>query len=157
MRKNLKEARPKAGMKNNQLDEHITGYTIEYRREDGTRIKEIFDLPQVEYKRLMGQYTPKYHKEQKCESFLPENIDRFLKSGEEIATAGFVKTDSFEKAITFLMTLTEAIWRIAQEHKSFRMELFYDAETLNTNYYFFGPTDKSGSELSQREREEKKH
>lgn len=33
-----------------------------------------------------------------------------------------------------------------QKNKSFRMELFYDAETLKTNYCFFAPIDKHGSD-----------
>lgn len=79
---------------------------------------------------------------QKYESFTVEDAERLAKEGEKLTVKGFVKTDGFEKTVALLMQMTEVIWKITQENKSFRMELFYDAETLNTNYCFFTPTNQ---------------
>ena len=68
--------------------------------------------------------------------FTIEMTRDLAKDGEELLAKGFVKTEGFDKTVAFLMSLTEEIYRIATKHKSFRMELFYDAETLNTNYCF---------------------
>lgn len=70
--------------------------------------------------------------------FTIEMARDLAKDGEELLSKGFVKTEGFDKTIAFLMSLTEEIYRIATKKKSFRMELFYDAETLNVNYCFFG-------------------
>ena len=97
----------------------------------------------------MQQSSPAYHKEKKYVPFSMEKAEELANIDEKLAIKGHVKTDSFERTIAFLMSLTEATWKIAQKHKSFRLELFYNAETLNTNYCFFVPTDKSDSELFQ--------
>lgn len=55
---------------------------------------------------------------------------------------GFVKTEGFEKSVVFFMSLMGQIWEASQRHKSFRLELDYDAEALNTRYRFY-----SGSEM----------
>lgn len=62
-------------------------------------------------------------------------------NGEKLAGKGFVKTDGFEKLICFLMAASSRIWEMAQKHKSFRMEVEYNAETLNTEYSFFVSDD----------------
>ena len=81
-----------------------------------------------------------------------EKAEGLAREGERIEGRGFVKTEGFDKTIAFVMSLTETIWQITQKHKSFRMELFYDAETLNTNYYLFTPvTDKCESNDIQQE------
>lgn len=64
------------------------------------------------------------------------------KKNERLAVKGHVRTDGFEKAVVLLMSMAQTIWKLTQRNKSFRMELFYNAETLNTNYCFFTPTDK---------------
>jgi hypothetical protein len=69
------------------------------------------------------------------------NYEPITKTGWE--ERGFVKSEGFEKVIVLLMTITEQIWRMMQKHKSFRMELDYDAEALNTNYFFYTANDKS--------------
>lgn len=71
-----------------------------------------------------------------------DRIENLIQDGEQLVEKGFVKTYGFEETIAFIMSITQQIWRIAQKHKSFRMELAYDAKTLNTNYFFFAPTDK---------------
>ena len=81
-----------------------------------------------------------------------EKAEGLAREGERIEGRGFVKTEGFDKTIAFVMSLTQTIWQITQKHKSFRMELFYDAETLNTNYYLFTPvTDKCESNDIQQE------
>jgi len=141
-RKNLKEARQKAE------------YKVEYQIEDGKKVTNVLALPQKKYKKLIKKYSTKYHKERKYESFSLEDARELTGNGEALAMKGHVKTDSFEKTIAFLNSLTEAIWKTAQKHESFRMELFYNAETLNTNYCLFVPTDKSVSQSFQKETED---
>lgn len=68
--------------------------------------------------------------------------EQLAREGEHLVSKGFVKTQGFEETIVFVMSLTKEIWNIAQQHKGFRMELFYNAETLNTNYCFFATTGK---------------
>ncbi len=80
--------------------------------------------------------------ENKLASLTLEKAEKLAREGERLEGRGFVKTEGFDKTIAFVMSLTETIFQITQKHKSFRMELFYDAETLNTNYCFFTPTDK---------------
>lgn len=93
----------------------------------------------------MSKRRRKYHR------FSVEDAEKLKKKGEELAVKGFVKTEGFEKVVVLLMTMTQAIWKLSQKHKSFRMELFYDAETLNTNYCFFTPTDKDESNSKNQE------
>lgn len=62
-------------------------------------------------------------------------------NGEKLEGKGVVKTDGFEKSIAFLMLASNRIWEMVQKHKSFRMELEYNAETLNTEYSFFVSDD----------------
>lgn len=68
--------------------------------------------------------------------------EKLARDGERLVGKGFVKTHGFEGTIAFVMSIMQQMWKIAQEHKGFRMELVYDAETLNTNYFFFAPIDK---------------
>lgn len=89
--------------------------------------------------------------EQKYESFTVEDAERLARESEKLTCKGFVKTDDFEKTVALLMQMTGVIWKIMQENKSFRMELFYDAETLNTNYCFFTPTNKCVSDDTHQE------
>ena len=81
--------------------------------------------------------------------FTIEMARDLAKDGEELLSKGFVKTEGFDKSVVFLMSLTEEIYRIATKHKSFRMELFYDAETLNTNYCFFTANSDGQGETDQ--------
>ncbi len=77
--------------------------------------------------------------------YVPFSLDKakgLAREGEELVAKGMVKTEGFEKAVVFWMNLMETIWKVSNEHKNFRMELFYNAETLNTDYCFFAPTDK---------------
>lgn len=70
-----------------------------------------------------------------------ERIEKLKREGEQFENYGWVKTDGFEKSIAFFMTLTENIFKMASKHKSFRMELVYNAETFNTYYFFFVPIE----------------
>lgn len=90
-------------------------------------------------------------KEKKFIPFSSEDAKKLEREGERLESKGFVKTEGFEKAIVLLMTITEEMWRLTQDNKSFRMELIYDAETLNTNYCFFVPTDKGVSDDTKQE------
>ena len=85
--------------------------------------------------------------------FTIEMARDLARDGEELLSKGFVKTEGFDKSFVFLMSLTEEIYRIATKHKSFRMELFYDAETLNTNYCFFTTNSDGQGETDQEDRE----
>lgn len=85
--------------------------------------------------------------------FTIEMARDLARDGEELLSKGFVKTEGFDKSVVFLMSLTEEIYRIATKHKSFRMELFYDAETLNTNYCFFTTNSDGQGETDQEDRE----
>ena len=80
--------------------------------------------------------------EKKYTPFSLEDAEKLVRGNEKLIGRNAVKTEGFEKSIVFLLALTEQIWTLSQEHKSFRMELYYDAETLNTNYCFFAPNDK---------------
>ena len=64
---------------------------------------------------------------------------------------GFVKTEGFEKSVVFFMSLMSQIWEASQRHKSFRLELDYDAEALNTKYYFYAPDTIDGSDCTGEE------
>jgi|GEM_PF-2686735 len=85
--------------------------------------------------------------------FTIEMARDLAKDGEKLLSKGFVKTEGFDKTVVFLMSLTEEIYRITTTHKSFRMELFYDAETLNTNYCFFTSDSDEQGEMDQADRE----
>ena len=78
--------------------------------------------------------------------FTEEDAQKFVNEGEQLAAKCSVKTEGFEKSVVLLMTITEDIWKLAQKNKSFRMELFYDAEALNVNYCFFIPLEKGEKE-----------
>ena len=43
--------------------------------------------------------------------------------------------------MVFLMQFAKAFCKTVSEHKSFRMDLIYDAEALNTDYVFFIHTE----------------
>lgn len=75
--------------------------------------------------------------------FSMEDAKSLAKSGEELESKGFVKTEGFEKAIVLWMEMTKEIYRMMSENKSFRMELIYDAKALNVNYYFLVRTSQN--------------
>lgn len=78
--------------------------------------------------------------------FSMEDAAKLAKGNEKLIAKAHVKTEGFEKSVVFLMSLMEQIWQVSNKCKSFRLELFYDAEALNTNYVFFAPTDQSESD-----------
>jgi hypothetical protein len=59
---------------------------------------------------------------------------------------GFVKTAGFESAMQFISSLTTEMCGIMRTHKSFHMELDYDAEALDTKYFFYAPSDPQGAD-----------
>lgn len=71
---------------------------------------------------------------------------KLARDDEKLIADAFVKTEGFDKSVVFFMSLLEQIWQVANKYKSFRMELYYDAEALNTNYAFFVPIDQSESD-----------
>ena len=73
--------------------------------------------------------------------FSIEDAKALAKSGEELESKGFVKTEGFEKSIVLWMEMTKEIYRMMSENKSFRMELIYDANALNVNYCFFSKNE----------------
>lgn len=82
------------------------------------------------------EYTP----------FSLEDAKELVKDNEKFVAKAFVKTEGFDESVVFFMSLLQQIWQISSKYKRFRMELFYDAESLNTNYVFFAPTDQSESD-----------
>lgn len=72
--------------------------------------------------------------------FSEKDTKGMKRAGETLESKGFVKTEGFEKAVVFAISLAEKIYKISSKHKRFRMELFYDAESLNVNYCFFCPS-----------------
>lgn len=95
--------------------------------------------------------------ERKFIPFSEEEDRKTAKEGEEFDGRGMVKTEWFEKTITFLMGVTESIFSYMNTNKSFRMELFYDAESLNTNYCFYTPIVQCEQEESSKEQAETNH
>ena len=86
--------------------------------------------------------------------FRDGDAEQLAHEGEHLVSRGFVKTQGFEETIVFVMSLVQQIRDVAQQHKSFRMELHYNEETLNTNYCFFVPTDKHESGYIHQEHSE---
>ncbi|MDE6052490.1 MAG: hypothetical protein K2G55_01730 [Lachnospiraceae bacterium] len=129
-----------------QSSNKIPSYTVIQRMADGKMVKDVLDLSQEEYENLVKQYSNGFHSEQKYISFTEEDAEKLAKDGEKLIGKGSTRTECFDKAVVFFMSLMEQIWQIAQKSKSFRMELFYDAEILKTNYCFFVPTDRSVSD-----------
>ena len=123
-----------------------SAHSIIQHMEDGKKVTNVLDMSQEEFESLVNQYSGGVHREQKYIPFTQEDAKKMAKEGEELISKGSVMTDGFEKAVVFLMSLTEQIWKITQKSKSFRMELFYDAETLKTNYCFFVPTGRPVSD-----------
>lgn len=77
--------------------------------------------------------------ERKYVPFSVEDAEKLAKDGERATLKGFVKTEGFDKTVVFMASIMQQIWEVSQRSKSFRMELFYDAEALNTYYVFFHP------------------
>ena len=90
-------------------------------------------------------------KERKFVPFSEEEAKKAAKKGEEFAGRGMVKTEGFEKTIAFLIGMAGSIYTYMNNNKSFRMELFYDAESLNTNYCFYTPVSQHEKEESPQE------
>lgn len=88
-------------------------------------------------------------KERKFIPFSEADAQKAAKKGEKFAGRGMVKTEGFEKTIAFLMGMAGSIFTYMNKNKSFRMELFYDAESLNTNYCFYTPVSQCKKEDSQ--------
>lgn len=88
---------------------------------------------------------------QKYTPFTVEDAEKFAKKGETVVGKGMVKTEGFDKTVAFMMSLMGQLYEVAQTHERFRMELFYDAEALNTNYCFFAPIDKGESDGRKQE------
>lgn len=133
-------------MEKGNFDSQMPVYTTIQRMENGKMVTDVLDLPQEEFKNLVKQYSNGFHSEQKYIPFTLEDAGRLARNGEKLVGKGSVRTEGFEKSVVFLMSLMERIWQAAQENKSFRMELFYNAETLKTDYCFFAPIDKSVSD-----------
>lgn len=74
-----------------------------------------------------------------------------LGGGYSLESKGFIKTEGFEKVVVLLMTACSELWKLMESKKSFRMELFYDAKTLNTDYRFFTPDKKESEACSNQE------
>lgn len=74
-----------------------------------------------------------------------------LGGGYSLESKGFIKTEGFEKVVVLLMTACSELWKLMESKKSFRMELFYDAKTLNTDYRFFTPDEKESEACSNQE------
>lgn len=137
-------------MENGNFDSQMPAHTTIQRMADGKMVTDVLDLPQEEFEKLVKQYSGGFHSEQKYIPFTLEDAERLAMGGEKLVGKGSVRTEGFEKSVVFLMSMMERIWQVAQENKSFRMELFYNAETLKTDYCFFAPIDKPASDDIER-------
>lgn len=133
-------------MKNDQSNCQVPVCTTIQRMSDGKMLTSALDLPQEEFEKLIQQYSNGLYSEQKYIPFTQEDAVNLARNNEELIAKCCVKTEGFEKAVVFLMSLMEQIWQVSNKYKRFRMELSYDAESLNTNYVFFAPTDQSESD-----------
>lgn len=70
-----------------------------------------------------------------------QQAEELTKPDEKLAVKAIVKTEGFEKTVIFMSELMRQFYLMAARHKSFRMELFYDAEALNVDYCFFVPKE----------------
>ena len=109
-------------------------------------VTDVLKMTPTEFEELVRKHSTGKHSEQKYIPLTLEDAEKLAKDGEELVGKGSTRTGTFETAVVLLMTFAEQIWQMTQKNKSFRMELFYDAETLKTNYCFFAPIDKHGSE-----------
>lgn len=133
-------------MENSQSVDQLPAHTTIQRLADGKMITDVLNLPQEEFEKLVKQYSGGFHSEQKYVLFTQEEAEKRAEVGEGLVGKGSVRTEGFDKSVAFLMSLMEQIWQVSQQHKSFRMELFYNAETLKTNYCFYAPTNRSVSD-----------
>ncbi len=123
-----------------------TAYTVIQRMTDGKMSTDVLNLTQEEFESLVEKNSGGFHNEQKYVPFTQEEAEKRVEVGEALVGKGSVRTEGFDKSVAFLMSLMEQIWQVSQQHKSFRMELFYNAETLKTNYCFYAPTDRPVSD-----------
>ena len=57
--------------------------------------------------------------------------------GQEPESQGLVNTKSFENMVATMMTAMNELWRLMESKKSFRVELNYNAKTLNSEYRLY--------------------
>ena len=121
-------------------------HTVIQRMSYGKKVTDVLDLPQKAFEELVKKYSNGgFHSEQKHVPLTLEKAQKLARAGEEVVGKGSIMTEDFEKSVVCLMSLMEQIWQVGQKRQSFRMELYFNAETLQTNYCFFAPTDKSES------------
>ena len=87
--------------------------------------------------------------------FREEDAEMLRRDGEKLVQKGLVKTEGFDKSVVFCSTWMQQILKMMEQHKTFRMELLYDAEALNVNYCFFAPMNTSESDNNHREYQER--
>lgn len=121
-------------------------FTTICQRDPQKQITAPLNMTQEEFEQIVKQHDTGKRSQQVYRQFSIEDAKKLVRDGENLIGKGSVDTDGFNEAIGFFMSLTEQIWRITQKHQSFRMELYYDAETLKTNYCFFAPIDKHVSD-----------
>lgn len=73
----------------------------------------------------------------------------FMGEGYSLESEGFVKTEGFEKIVSLMATAGNELCKLMEDKKSFRMELYYDAKTLNTEYRFYVPNARNVPEDSE--------
>ena len=66
-----------------------------------------------------------------------EVINFINQGGQEPESQGLVNTKSFENMVATLMTAMNELWRLMESKKSFRVELDYNAKTLNSEYRLY--------------------
>lgn len=64
--------------------------------------------------------------------------EKTLKEGEKLDKVLSIKTDEFGKVTAFLWSFLKELYdyQMNGKQKSFRMEMFYDEEALQTEFYF---------------------
>ena len=84
-------------------------------------------------------------KEKKYNPFTIADARKMARAGEKLECKGSVKTEGFDQTIVFMMTLMQILCNSACKYKKFRMELNYDAESLNVNYCIYTPNSECKS------------
>ena len=80
-----------------------------------------------------------------------EVINFINRGGQEPESQVLVNKKSFENMVATLMTATNELWRLIESKKSFRVELNYNAKTLNSEYRLYlikddAPLDRANQE-----------
>lgn len=80
-----------------------------------------------------------------------EVINFINRGGQEPESQGLVNTKNFENMVATLMTAMNELWRLIESKKSFRVELNYNAKTLNSEYRLYLIKDDASLDRANQE------